>query len=89
MIYLNLGSKKTITYQCSRDRPKLSGVQIGDAEHGNLDYLQLRKDTLKIPKQFYLRKDLSEKLSNNYNSGVGEFLKYASTEGNKDKSNSD
>ena len=54
---------------------------MGDPEHGNLDYLQLRKDTLKIPKQFYLRKELSEKLSNQYNSGVGEFLKYTTNEG--------
>ena len=57
---------------------------MGDPEHGNLDYLQLRKDTLKIPKQFYLRKELSDKLNGSSTHTMGDLLKFASN-GDLDK----
>lgn len=56
----------------------MSGIQIGDPEHGNLDYLQLRKDNIKIPKQFYLRKELSEKIYGLNAVGANDYHKATS-----------
>lgn len=76
LIYLELNTAKHTSSECSRDRPKTKSIQVGDPDQGNLDYLQLRKDTLKVPKQFYLKKELTLKMVNaGYAQNVGEFYK--------------
>ena len=44
-------------------------------EETNADYLQLRKDLMKIPKQFYLNKD-NINAEGEVNNKVGDYFKY-------------
>ena len=46
-------------------------------EELNGEYLQLRKDLMKVPKQFYLNK---EPMDGEHSNKVGDYFKYASGE---------
>ena len=44
------------------------------------DYLQLRKDLMKVPKQFYLNKDHIGGIDGEHHNRVGDYFKYMNGE---------
>ena len=50
LIFLQLQTQRNLTYQCMRGPARVAG-EVQDHD----DYLQLRKDAMRIPKQFYFK----------------------------------
>ena len=76
LIYLQLQAERSLTHQFYRQRPKPNGVMAGEEELGG-DYLQLRKDLMKVPKQFYLNRDPAGADAEGSNK-VGDYFRYIS-----------
>ena len=75
LIYLQLQATRSLTHQFYRQRPKPNGIMAGDEELSG-DYLQLRKDLMKVPKQFYLNNESIVNTDGDHPNRVGDYFKY-------------
>ena len=75
-----------MTYQCQRGPPNNQNSNAAAPENGPYDnYLQLRKDAMRIPKQFFFKNRTASNENHQVDGAAGDYFSFHTvTEENKD-----